>query len=89
MLLPHNLTALNAPAVKAFLSGFGDAAADIDCRQLERCDVAGLQVLIALRATLAARGLNLKITNVPSDLRWRFVLVGLDTSMAGEAVKAS
>lgn len=88
MMLPPNVTALNAPALKAYLSGFGDAAADLDCRQLERCDVAGLQVLIALRTTLAARGQALKIVNVPADLRWRFVLVGLDTSMPAEAARS-
>jgi anti-anti-sigma regulatory factor len=49
----------------------------VDCAETERCDVAALQVLLALRAALARRGLSLYLADVPESIAWRFDLVGL------------
>lgn len=58
------------------------AAVMVDCKELRQCDAAALQVLLALRATLAARGALFRIVNVPEDLRWRFDYVGLSYAAA-------
>ena len=64
--------------------GIGSTAASVvvDCLELRQCDAAGLQVLLALRAALTARGGLFRIVNVPADLRWRFDYVGLPYAAA-------
>jgi ABC-type transporter Mla MlaB component len=49
----------------------------VDCAELRQCDVAGLQVLLALRNGLTARGGTLRIVNVPGELAWCFDYAGL------------
>jgi anti-anti-sigma regulatory factor len=68
----------------ASAQGVGSNAASVvvDCVELQRCDAAGLQVLLALRAALTARGALFRIVNVPADLRWRFDYVGLSYTAA-------
>jgi anti-anti-sigma regulatory factor len=78
MLLPADATARNIVAVHALLCDAERDSTTVDCRRLERCDAAGLQLLVAFRDTLAADGRCLVLTNVPVDLHWYFVLVGLD-----------
>jgi anti-anti-sigma regulatory factor len=49
----------------------------VDCAELVQCDTAGLQVLLALRNALGARGGMLRVINVPTELAWRFDYAGL------------
>jgi anti-anti-sigma factor len=84
--LGMSATAREAPQL---LQAARDAAAStehvtVDCAGTERCDVAGLQVLLALRADLNGRGGELRVINVRASLQRRFELVGL----AHEAVSA-
>ncbi|MBL8961614.1 MAG: STAS domain-containing protein [Gemmatimonadetes bacterium] len=58
------------------------ASVVVDCGELRQCDAAGLQVLLALRSALAARGGLFRIVNVPADLRWRFDYTGLPYTAA-------
>ncbi|MGQ0646678.1 MAG: STAS domain-containing protein [Gemmatimonadaceae bacterium] len=67
---------------RALLDRVREAAAHsasvvIDCAELEQADTAGLQVVLALRNALAARGGALRVINVPADLAWRFDYTGL------------
>jgi anti-anti-sigma factor len=54
----------------------------VDCAELTHCDTAGLQVVLALRNALAARGGTLRVVNVPPPLEWRFAYAGLLPSAA-------
>lgn len=49
----------------------------VDCAALVEADCAGLQVLLALRNALGARGGVMQVINVPDKLAWRFDFVGL------------
>lgn len=85
--LGTSATAREAPRL---LQAARDAAASatritVDCAGTERCDVAGLQVLLSLRADLSGRGGELRVVNVPAALQRRFECVGL----AYEAVTGS
>ena len=55
----------------------GATTVTVDCHALEQADSAGLQVLLALRSSLSARGGVLRVINVPPDLAWRFDFAGL------------
>jgi anti-anti-sigma regulatory factor len=64
--LGMSATAREAPRL---LQAARDAAASathitVDCAGTERCDVAGLQVLLALRADVSGRGGELRVINV-------------------------
>jgi anti-anti-sigma regulatory factor len=89
MLLPADATARDAVALHAFLCNADGDATTVDCRQLERCDTAGLQLLVAFRDALAEDGRRLVLTHVPADLHWYFALVGLDGSITAEDATAS
>jgi ABC-type transporter Mla MlaB component len=54
------------------------------CEGLTRCDAAGLQVLLALRAQVLAEGRKFEITRIPEEMAWRFDFVGLATRSAAE-----
>lgn len=84
MLLPVTATVREAPELLAlFRANPHDEI--VDCARLERCDVAGLQLLIAHRDALAARGARVRVINVPEDLTWRFAFAGLvPTEMTNE-----
>ena len=55
----------------------------VDCADTERCDVAALQIILALRAALGRQGKTLTITNIRDAIRWRFDYVGLTASESG------
>jgi len=55
------------------------------CENLDRCDAAGLQVLLALRAQVIADGRKFELTGIPDEMAWRFQLVGLTTPTAAGA----
>ena len=54
----------------------------VACDELSRCDAAGLQVLLALRAQVLADGRTFDITGIPDELAWRFQYVGLTANHA-------
>lgn len=54
----------------------------VDCAELSQCDTAGLQVILALRNALVARGGALRVVNVPPALAWRFAYAGLSSDAA-------
>jgi anti-anti-sigma regulatory factor len=57
-----------------------DAAAKdctLDCQELERLDTSALQILIAARRALAARGFRLALSNIPENVGKQLRLAGL------------
>ena len=89
MLLPADATAREATALHALLCDAEGDETTVDCRQLERCDTAGLQLLVAFRDALAENGRRLVLTHVPTDLHWYFALVGLDGFITADDAAAS
>lgn len=79
MMLPPAATVREAPDLLAFVREHLDDAAVVDCALLERCDAAGLQVLIALRDAVNTSEHSIRFTNVPAELQWRFAFAGLPT----------
>lgn len=52
----------------------------MDCSTATKCDIALLEVLIALRVALARHGHALHVTGASGTMAWQLELVGLGTA---------
>ena len=77
---------LNLLSTLGELGDAAGAALRLDLRAVDSLDSAGVQLLLATRASLAARGQHLELAEAPPVVRDVLRCLGLGTGMEGSAL---
>lgn len=78
--LENSLTIYEVEKVQdQFLSLLGDEKIEIDCSELQKIDMSGLQLLVSLQKSAMEMEKEFSLINLSSDMQHNFDLSGLGT----------